>query len=266
MAKRLDLEGQRFGRLLVISEAGKHKNGNYTWNCLCDCGNSCVIAGSNLKSGGTVSCGCRRREGFIERTVTHGCTRERRRMAEYNIWNGIKERCLNPNNPSYVDYGARGITVCEEWKRSFETFLQDMGLRPSPKHSIDRINNDGPYSSENCRWSTQKEQTRNKRSNVYLSLNGVRKTLMEWSEITGIKFCTIHARKKAGWSDYETLTTPLGSNGKPSYLTLNNETKTLAEWSEITGINYVTLQARKEKGWSDHDVLTIPVRQRRKVS
>ncbi len=149
--------GKRYGRLVVLSnerdEAGKPR-----LLCRCECGKVKRIALSSLRKGVTQSCGCLSVEMAVERTRTHGQTRTRL----YNVWNGMINRCENPNEPKYARYGQRGIKVCPAWRNSFEAFAQDMGEPPSPKHSIDRVNNDGGYESDNCRWATPLEQGNNR--------------------------------------------------------------------------------------------------------
>lgn len=137
----------------------------------------------------------------------HGLTYK---IPEYGIWAAIKRRCHNPNALDYPRYGGRGITVCDRWKDSFETFLADMGRRPSNTHQIDRIDNQGPYSPENCRWISAKENSRNRRSNTLLTYKGETKTLAEWSEICNIKPATICMRLyRSKWSIEKTLETPV---------------------------------------------------------
>lgn len=161
MPPRVDIVGHRFGRLRVISFAAIH--GCSTWNCRCDCGNTTTVRLSGLQSGQTKSCGCLHREqvetmGRANRT--HGDAIAN--TPEYRAWVGMKQRCHNPNDKSFADYGGRGIFVCLEWRESFEHFLADMGRKPSSEHSIDRVDNDGPYSAANCQWAISPEQNRNR--------------------------------------------------------------------------------------------------------
>ena len=149
------LEGQRFGRLVVVSVRGRGKDHHVSWECLCDCGKRSIVRSSSLMSGQTKSCGCFQ----IEKATSHNG----RHRPEYNTWATMLQRCMNPNNPSYKDYGGRGITVCDDWLK-FENFFRDMGKRPTPKHSIDRKENGGNYEPGNCRWATNTEQAMNKRT------------------------------------------------------------------------------------------------------
>lgn len=162
-----DIAGQRFGRLLVIERAGKTTFGEATWRCVCDCGQERVVPGGDLRRGKRQSCGCQRIERGVAANLKHGhaarAARGRRPTPEYQAWQSMRSRCHNPKDPGYPRYGGRGIAVCDLWRDSFEAFLADMGLRPSPDHSIDRIDNDRGYEPTNCRWTTADVQAKNRR-------------------------------------------------------------------------------------------------------
>lgn len=178
--KLIDLTGQKFGRLLVIKlESSTSKT---RWLCKCDCGNERIVHGTSLKKGTTVSCGCYGKERRTALHTIHG----KRSVPEYAIWNGIKNRCLNPNLRSYPNYGGRGITICDRWRDDFQAFYEDMGPRPSPDHSVDRIDTNGPYSPENCKWSTRVEQARNRRPRSKTGYSGVYKLKNRWIVRIGI--------------------------------------------------------------------------------
>lgn len=190
----IDVTGKSFGRLLVISWGGRDSRGETLWNCECECGKIVLIPVSHLKNG-TKSCGCLIRDTTRARFTKHGMTES----PEYRAWSGLIDRCENSSsrNKSYKDYGGRGISVCLRWRESFENFLSDMGLRPSAGHSIDRIDCDGNYCPENCRWATASEQAFNKRHRR-LSLNGESLTVSQWSAKLGISRATLKWRIKAG--------------------------------------------------------------------
>jgi len=156
---RKDLTGQTFGKLKVIGYA-ETRNKRAYWLCECACGKQVVKMGKYLTDGDTSSCGCFHKEQLSERQRTHGESVDN--TPEYRTWRHMKDRCYNKNNSKYPRYGGRGITVCERWKDSYLNFIEDMGRKPSPDHSIDRINNDGNYEPENCRWATTQQQGTNK--------------------------------------------------------------------------------------------------------
>jgi hypothetical protein len=195
----MDMTGVKIGMLSVINRAGSKKGGKATWNCECECGNSRVIIGSDLRNGKYVSCGCAKK--------THGMTK----TTEFRIWTDMKRRCNNPNRPDYKNYGGRGIKVCDDWSESFESFLMDMGNRPKGK-TLDRKDNEGPYDKHNCVWSTYKEQGRNTRFNVRYEVFGALLTMPELSEKYGIKEETIRSRiKLRGWDIAKAVTEPVRS-------------------------------------------------------
>src|SRR3954470_12920083 len=203
MPAPLDVTGHRYSRLLVIGPKSVVKK-HAMWMCGCDCGTEKLVALSALRQGLTVSCGCHRNEVTVARSTTHGLTAE----PEYRVWTLMRQRCENPRFPKYSDYGGRGISVCERWQH-FESFYVDMGPRPTPDHEVDRIDNDGPYAPENCRWATRTENCNNKRTNRFIEYGGERLTLAEWSRRTGIHYATLFRRlDHCGWTAERALTTP----------------------------------------------------------
>jgi len=157
--KKDDLTGKRYSRLVVVKEIKKRKNEKIFWECLCDCGNKTNVQSYHLKSGKIKSCGCLRQETVSLLNKTHGMSN----TYEHGVWRTMIERCYNKKAINYKNYGARGITVCDRWLTSFENFIQDMGIRPSTNHQIDRINNNKSYNLKNCKWSTRVEQCINRR-------------------------------------------------------------------------------------------------------
>lgn len=163
--KKLDIEGLRFGKLTAIQQNGKNTFGQLLWKCVCECGNTANVVAAKLNSGHTKSCGCLVGISVIKRCTTHGQNKRKNVTGEYRVWYHIKTRCLNSKVKEYKNYGGRGIKMCDRWLNSFENFFEDMGKRPSNKHSIDRFpNKNGNYEKINCRWATSEQQARNRRN------------------------------------------------------------------------------------------------------
>lgn len=205
---RLYLEGQKFGRLLVLDYAYlKPKRGIY-YNCLCDCGNIKQVSTNSLKKGETKSCGCYKHE--IDTTIKHGGAKIGKLTSEYKTWIGIKTRCYNLNNEKYPIYGGRGIKVCDKWlgEEGFINFLKDMGNKPSSNHSIDRINVNGNYCPENCKWSTRSEQQRNKTNTKFITFKGETLSLPDWCDKLKISKSTLIKRLNK-WTIDEAFTKPI---------------------------------------------------------
>lgn len=212
----MDLTGKIFGRLLVISKTNRKVKGGrfYYWLCRCDCGKEKEILYGSLINGFTKSCGCLNKE-IVSKPRKHGFGGYASgRKSEYFAWQNMKDRCNNINNPRYKDYGGRGIKVCERWflENGFINFITDMGMKPSKKHSIERVNNDGNYEPSNCIWATQKIQTHNKRRTVRHTINGETMIQEDWANKLGIKssyICYHLKRGKSFQEIYNRVTVPL---------------------------------------------------------
>ena len=208
MGRLIDLTGQKFGRLTVIERAEDYVSPNGVseprWLCRCNCGNSLAVRGSLLRSEQTRSCGCLMREKTraLGKMSTHGLSKTRL----HKIWRGMKDRCFNPKNPSYPYYGNRKITVCDEWKQDFKSFYNwAMSNGYADNLSIDRIDSNKGYSPDNCRWTTIAIQNRNKRNLRYVSINGLTKTLAEWSRAYNVSTSIVYQRIRNGWTPEEAL-------------------------------------------------------------
>jgi hypothetical protein len=208
------ISGRRFNRLIALGPVSRKYfpsgSSRISWLCRCDCGTEKVIEGQSLVSGNTGSCGCAlidssREQGLRRRR--HGQSRHAQVTAEYMTWSTMRKRCNNPNCKKYEIYGGRGIKVCERWDL-FENFMEDMGPRPSPKHSINRIDNDGNYEPSNCHWATRKEQAENRRSNVVVKYAGREGPLSTFFEggIDNPDYALVLQRIYRGWDIYRAFT------------------------------------------------------------
>lgn len=269
---RLDLVGQRFGKLQVIEYAGTktYKNGNKfsQWLCRCDCGRTKIAIGTNLKRGVTTSCGCVVKEATRnrkQRAPKHGFHGERL----YNVWKGMKQRCGSLNK----NYGGRGIEVCEEWRNdylSFRKWALENGYDKDAKRgecTLDRIDFNGNYCPENCRWVNQKAQMNNTRNNKMVFYGGELKTLDDWERIIGINHKLLYERIFIyGMNVEEAFTKSVGPNNakfKSRYrlVEYNGDTRSVNEWAELYGFNPDTLWARLFRlNWNVEMALTEPIK------
>jgi len=199
--------GTQFNRLTVISETTPTKV-HRRFVCLCVCGTQTVAQLGSLRSRSVQSCGCLHREVLLAVNTKHGMAG----TSIYTSWSMIVQRCTNPKNKAFDRYGGRGIKACDRWLK-FENFLADMGERPTPQHSIDRIDNDLGYSPENCKWSTRKEQANNKRNNRPITFDGETLNLNQWMAKLGMKTSTFFSRLNNGWTLEKTLSTPVKPRG-----------------------------------------------------
>jgi hypothetical protein len=205
MVKRLNIQdmiGKKFTNLTILSEGEVHiTKGGYkrrTVICQCDCGKTIKCQISPIISKEVKSCGCYSaklaHDRMLYRNKTHGMAGK----SEYNTWRSMKKRCYLKVHKSYKDYGGRGITVCDRWLSSFENFIQDMGTKPQGNYSLDRIDNNGNYCPENCRWASPSEQGRNQRTNINITYQGQTKCIAEWAETIGMPYGKLHYRITAG--------------------------------------------------------------------
>lgn len=208
---RIDITGNRYGRLKVINYAYSAKNQRH-WVCLCDCGNITLPTTNSLKKGNTTSCGCRARE--LTKKFNHDRRKykmeyEKNRPVLYYTWLNMCRRCNNPKMPDYYRYGGRGIKVCDEWLdySTFEEWAMNSGWEKGL--TLDRIDNEGNYFPENCRWATRDQQANNKRTCIFLTYNGKTQTMAQWARECGVSSTTISNRYHAGWDAERIITTPV---------------------------------------------------------
>lgn len=267
MPKALSLIGLQFGRLKVQSNFPPYRyESGYICSrvlCLCTCGNIVVVHNVSLTRGLTLSCGCYARELARNSTsnISHGHTRKHTRSSTYRIWTGMMTRCRNPNAVNWPLYGGRGITICERWNR-FENFLADMGNRPIG-HSIDRINCNGPYSPENCRWIPKREQAKNRRSNRIFTIKGITGCLSDLANKFGIQKGTVGRRLRYGHSPDEAFLLPVLNNRK--IYTVKGMTGCVSQLARTFGIGKETVRYRLKSGASPEEAFLSPVNWKRKL-
>jgi hypothetical protein len=205
-----------------------------------------------LVNGNTNSCGCLQKEltavRIAERSRTHGATK----TPEYHTWTTIKSRCHNEADKQYPNYGGRGIVMCEKWRNDFSAFLADMGQRPADKSSIERIDNSGDYSPENCRWADWVEQANNKRNNVILTIDGESMTVAQWAHKAGVNDYTIYSRLKLGWGHKEAVFGTQGRFHKPHplarHVVYQGKNMIVSELAKLTGISRSSLTYQLNRG------------------
>lgn len=216
----MDITGQKFSRLTAVKQVGRDKGRQALWEFKCDCGNTCITRASSARNGNTRSCGCLPKEmiKYIAlkylplahaATTTHGKSKER----VYRIYKAMKARCYNHHNMKYHNYGAKGITICDEWLNNSQTFIDWAALNGYKDNlTIDRKNNDKGYSPDNCRWVTVAEQNRNTSQNVYLTLNGQTRIMTDWAKMMGMHPTTLAGRLRSGWSVERAILQPVNKN------------------------------------------------------
>jgi len=201
---RIDLTGQRFGKLVAISiERKSSSSTRIYWNCVCDCGGKRVVSNDHLRNGDVTDCGCTRKH--VAHWNKHGMYNSRL----YRIWSLMKERCCNPNRKEYPNYGGRGICICEEWTEAKNFIKWSLNNGYSDELTIDRIDNDGNYCPENCRWVSRKEQMQNRRNNHYISFNGKTLTLTQLAKENGLTYSQLYKRLKLGWTLEKAISEPV---------------------------------------------------------
>lgn len=269
MTLPMDLTGQRFGRLLVVEKdepfITKSGQKQVRWLCQCDCGNTTSVSTAYLRNGKTKSCGCLQRDRAKEANTKHGDYKNRL----YLIYKKMINRCTDEKTPCYKNYGGRGITVCDEWKNDYLAFKEwALSHGYSDDLSIDRIDVNGNYEPDNCRWADDFIQNNNTRRNVNITFNGETHSLSVWGRIkpNGLGYDTLRSRLRDGWSIEKAFTTPKITNkpdNKGKHITINGETHNVTWWCKKTGIDKCTFYRRIERGWSIERAATEPHDERR---
>lgn len=209
MAATTKLIGMVFGRLTVVQRVENNKRGEARWQCQCSCGGKVVALSYSLTSGHTQSCGCLQRERTSAAAKISSRTHGESKCPEWISWHSMRARCQYPTSINFERYGGRGVRVCDRWEK-YENFLADMGRKPSPSHTLDRIDPDGDYEPSNCRWASKIEQANNRRDNAIVVIDGRRETLRNAVRAAGsvVSITSAVRRIKRGWSHLDAVSIP----------------------------------------------------------
>jgi hypothetical protein len=199
-----DLTGQKFNYLTVIEHAGKNDINKHLYLCKCDCGNTTITVGESIKSGNTKSCGCMRKQMIVDKNFKHGYAKQ----PMYNVWCTVKDRCLNPNNKSYANYGGRGICLSKDWD-DYKNFHRDMSFTYKHGLTLERVDNEKGYSKDNCVWASRITQCNNTRRNHLIEYEGKILTVSQMSREYNMKPYIVQKRISSGWSIEKALLTPI---------------------------------------------------------
>ena len=256
----IDLTGQKIGFLTVLQRLPQYTHKKTYYKCKCDCGKEIITYYGNLASGHTKSCGCYMKKLASEMFSTH----RKSSTVLYKRWSGIKERCYSPNSTKYYRYGARGIKMCDEWKNDFIKFY-DWSINNgfSENLTIDRIDVNGDYCPENCKWSNNIEQANNKTNSRFITYKGKTQTVAQWSRETGVAYDNIIARLRLGW-DVDSIFTKPADNKK--YYDYNGEKLTIKDMARITGFSEVVIKTRLSKKWDIEKIMTQEPKIRREIA
>lgn len=262
MGKLADLRGQVSNWLT----AEEYEPAKGKWRCRCRCGRTTYAGATEFKRGVAKSCGCWRKVKGHSPLFRHGHA-GRDASPTYRVWSKLRGRCVNPTDPAWKDYGGRGITICDRWRDSFESFLDDMGERPDGL-TIERVDNNRGYEPGNCVWADRKAQARNRRSNRVVEWRGESLPVAAWAERTGLSSGVIISRLNRGWDVERVLgeaAAPKGGQcGTPLEITFDGVTRSLAEWAALIGIRPKALHHRISRGWPLARALTGPSRRSRR--
>ena len=210
--KPIDIAGQKYGRLIALERA-KNDGRRTVWLFRCDCGAIKEIDLDPVRRGKVLSCGCFRDEVTALRSITHGHSTGKKESRELKSYNSAKSRCCNPNDKKFLQYGARGITMCARWMEDASTFIEDMGPRPLG-HSIDRIDPNGNYEPLNCRWANSHQQARTRTDNVLVEFQGVTIVLKDYASLTGVNYKSLHRKFRREGMSLEQATAELSPLGR----------------------------------------------------